>query len=189
MNQQRQKPRKLTLDSSIKINKLRERDPRENLRQNPDSTSVIETEVSNSGQISADLLGETLNLADLKIGKGWLEIEHRVNPQDRQKPYYSTSITNRSTEKIRIDRFGTYTQAGDVLVLHSITGGFFSSQQFQEWYSFDRSLWLEPGQVVIDPNNHSSLGIYWTYFGSTASGKQFIAGVPWLGVKPWWQLW
>ena len=138
--------------------------------------------------IVEDVIFATLDWADLEAGKSWLEIQHDRNHEDRQKPYYATSITNRSTEKIRIDRFGTYIQTGKTLVLHSITGGFFSCQQFQEWYNLGNSEWLEPGQVVGDPNNHSNLGVYWAYFGTTASGKQFVAGAPW-SEKPWWQLW
>jgi hypothetical protein len=138
--------------------------------------------------IVEDVIFATLDWADLEAGKSWLEIQHDRNREDRQKPYYATSITNRSTEKIRIDRFGTYIQTGKTLVLHSITGGFFSCQQFQEWYNLGNSEWLEPGQVVGDPNNHSNLGVYWAYFGTTASGKQFVAGAPW-SEKPWWQLW
>lgn len=182
MNQQRQKRRKLTLDSSIKISQLRERKPQDHLSQH-------QAETINLAQISATILGETLKLTELKLAQSWLNIAHSSNHQDRQKPYYSTSITNRSTQKIRIDRFGTYTQAGDVLMLHSITGGLFSSQQFQEWYSLDQNLWIDPGQVVTDPNNHSNLGVYWAYFGTTADGTRFVAGAPWLGVKPWWRLW
>jgi hypothetical protein len=132
-------------------------------------------------------LATSLDWADLTAGKSWLEIQHRRNPEDRRKPYYLTRITNRSSEPIRIDRFGTYTRSGKILVLHSITGGFFSRQQFQEWYDL-KTEWIDPGQVVSDPNNHSKLGVYWAYFGTTASGNQFVAGSPWNG-KPWWQLW
>ncbi len=129
-----------------------------------------------------------LNLADLKAGKNWLDIQHSNYAKDRQKPYYATNIINRSSEKIRIDRFATYTQLGDTLVMHSITGGFLTSQQFQEWYDLGKSIWIKPGQVVTDPNNHSNIGVYWVYFGTTASGQHFVAGSAWNG-KPWWQLW
>jgi hypothetical protein len=139
--------------------------------------------------IKKDVIFATLDLAELKEGKNFLEIEHRSIPKDRQKAYYSTSITNRSTEKLRIDRFCTYTQNGDILVLHSITGGFFGAQQFQEWYDLGESRWIEPGQVVTDPNNHSNLGAHWAYFGTTISDRKFVASSPWLGDKPWWQLW
>ncbi len=129
-----------------------------------------------------------LNLQELKIGKNFLTIRHTKTPEDRHKPYYSTIITNRSVEKIRIDRFATYVRTGKVLVLHSITGGFFNRQQFQEWYDLRHSQWLEPGQIVTDPNNHSNLGVYWAYFGTTASGQKFTAGEPWRGGKSWY-LW
>ncbi len=136
-----------------------------------------------------DLIFATIELPELKIGKGLLDIQHRHEPKHRHKPYYSTRITNRSTEKIRIDRFSTYVRKGKVLVLHSLTGGFFSAQQFQEWYDLDRNRWIEPGQTVIDPNNHSNLGVYWAYFGTTASGREFTAAATWNGAKPWWKMW
>ncbi len=129
-----------------------------------------------------------LTLADLRGGKSFLDIQHLVDREDRQKPYYSTSITNRSAEKLRIDKFGTYTLTDDVLVLHTMTGGFFSAQQFQSWYDLGEGCWIEPGQTVTDPNNHSKVGVYWVYFGSSASGEQFVAGALW-GGKHWWQVW
>jgi hypothetical protein len=63
-----------------------------------------------------------------------------------------------------------------------------SAQQFQEWYELGASEWIEPGQVVTDPNNHSNLGVYWTYSGTTANGQKFIAGAVWKG-KAWWKFW
>jgi hypothetical protein len=176
-----------------------------------------------------DLIRVTLTIAELAVGKNFLEIDHFYPQSDRDKPYFSTSLTNRSAEKIRIDRFGSYTQQGDNLVLYTMTGGLFSAQQFREWYSnearqpqisanitaneepeqFPEWLhltpqpptlstpvnpllgdeWIAPGEVITDPNNHSNLGVYWVYFGTTFSGESFVAGAPWLGVKPWWQLW
>ncbi len=150
--------------------------------------TALKAKADGSRPIVEDVIFATLDWADLKVGKSFLDVQHCRNRADRQKPYYATSITNRSTEKIRIDRFGTYIHKGKTLVLHSITGGFFSSQQFQEWYDLGKSQWIEPGQVVTDPNNHSNLNVYWAYLGTTASGKQFVAGSQWNG-KSWWQLW
>jgi hypothetical protein len=139
--------------------------------------------------VRKDVIFATLDLAELAEGKKFLDIKHHSNPKDRQKAYYSTSITNLSTEHIRIDRFCTYTQNGDILVLHSIAGGFYGGQQFQEWYDLGDSRWIAPGRVVTDPNNHSNLGAHWAYFGTTISEKKFVASSPWLGEKPWWQFW
>lgn len=150
--------------------------------------TALKARVDGSRPIVEDVIFATLDWAELAAGKNWLKIEHSSNREDRQKPYYATSITNISTARIRIDRFGTYIQTGKTLVLHSITGGFFSSQQFQQWYNLGQSQWIDPGQTVGDPNNHSSLGAYWAYFGTTASGQQFVAGAPW-SAKRWWQLW
>jgi hypothetical protein len=147
--------------------------------------SALKAKANGSRPIVEDVIFATLDWDELKAGKSLLDVRHQSKPKDRRKPYYSTSITNRSTEQIRIDRFGTYIKKGKTLVLHSITGGFFSSQQFQEWYELG-SEWLEPGQVVTDPNNHSQVGVYWAYFGTTISGKEFVTGAAWNG-KRWWQ--
>jgi hypothetical protein len=136
-----------------------------------------------------DLIFASIELTELKFGNTLLQIQHSTERTNRHKPYYSTTITNRSTEKIRIDRFGTYIRKGKALVLHSITGGYFSTQQFQEWYDVGGDGWLEPGRSVTDPNNHSNLDLYWAYTCTTASGRQFTAGTPWRGGKSWWQIW
>ncbi len=140
-----------------------------------------------SQPLPEDVIVATLTLADLRVGKNFLDITHTVDANDRQKPYYATNITNRSTEKIRIDKFGTYTLNDDILVLHTMTGGFFSDQQFQELYDLSDG-WIEPGKTVTDPNNHSKVGVYWTYFCTTEGGQEFIAGSVW-GGKHWWKVW
>lgn len=136
-----------------------------------------------------DLIFAAIELTELKLGNTLLQVQHYTERSNRHKPYYSTTITNRSTEKIRIDRFATYTRKGKALVLHSITGGYFSTQQFQEWYDVGGDGWLEPGRSVTDPNNHSQPHLYWAYTCTTASGRQFTAGAPWRGSKSWWQIW
>ena len=195
MNKQLQEMPKLTLDLAMATTKrisIETVNSRKKLEQTRLSGSLfaaaLKDQFDGSRPIIEDVIFATLDWADLKAGKSLLDVQHYRHRQDRHKPYYSTSITNRSTEQIRIDRFGTYLQTGKTLVLHSITGGFFSSQQFQEWYDLGNSQWIEPGQVVTDPNNHSNLGVYWAYAGTTASGKQFVAGSRWNG-KSWWKLW
>ncbi|WP_146138401.1 hypothetical protein [Chamaesiphon polymorphus] len=145
----------------------------------------IKAKFDGSRPVVEDRIFATVEQADLKIGREWLKIEHFCQQEDRGKPYYSTKITNRSTQRVRIDRFGTFVKTGKTLVLHTITGGFFSRQQFQEWYDLGESQWLEPGQTVTDPNNHSKRGVYWAYFGTTANGKEFVAGAAWNG-RRWW---
>jgi hypothetical protein len=149
---------------------------------------ALKAKFNGARPIVEDVIFATLERSDLKLGKSWLKIEHCLNSDARDKPYYATKITNRSTQRIRIDRFGSYIKIGRTLVLHTITGGFFGRQQFQEWYGLGDSEWIEPGQTVIDPNNHSQLGVYWGYSFTTANGAQFAAAAAWNG-RPWWQLW
>ncbi len=197
MNQQLQQQRGLDLDFCLTTNKFTQRSitansNRRSLEVREDKglqfAKAIKAKFDGSRPVVEDVIFATLERSDLKLGQSWLKIEHCLNPEARNKPYYATKITNRSTQRIRIDRFGSYLKIGKTLVLHSITGGFFSSQQFQEWYGLGKNQWIEPGQTVIDPNNHSKLGIYWGYSFTTANGAKFVAAAAWKG-KPWWQLW
>jgi hypothetical protein len=196
MNQQLQHKRELDFGFGMATSKFNRVEVVNSDRSKLDRSSdrglqfatAIKAKHDGSRPIIEDVIFATVDRIDLEVGKSWLSVNHHSNFEDRHKPYYSTSITNQSTEAIQIDRFGTYIQKGKTLVLHSITGGFFSSQQFQEWYQLGESNWIEPGQIVTDPNSHSQLGVYWAYFGTSASGQKFVAGSAWNG-KPWWQLW
>ena len=156
--------------------------------QGPQFVAALKAKYDGTRPIIEDVIFATVGLADLQAGKSYLEIAHHADRSSDRHPYYTTKITNKSTQRIRIDRFGTYVQKGHTLVLHSLTGGFLSAQQFQEWYELGASEWLEPGQVVTDPNNHSNLGVYWVYSGTTADGRKLVAGAAWMG-KPWWKFW
>jgi hypothetical protein len=158
------------------------------LQQLVDNAPLLPT-VTQSIDRNIDLIFATIELTELKLGNSLLQVQHSTERNNRHKPYYSTTLVNRSTEKIRIDRFGTYIRKGRSIVLHSITGGYFSTQQFQEWYDVGGDGWLEPGRSVTDPNNHSNLDLYWAYTFTTASGQQFTAGSRWCGAKSWWQIW
>jgi hypothetical protein len=140
----------------------------------------------NSIDLSKDLIFATLDLNELKTGKEFIDIKHHTDARNRHRNYYSTSITNRIQESIRIDRFASYIKTGSVFIMHTTTGGFYSAQQFREWYDLD-GLTIAPGQTVTDPNNHGKVGNYWVYFGTTESGQQFVSGSQWMG-KPWWQI-
>jgi hypothetical protein len=202
MNEQRQQSQS-DLDLCMTTNKLGRLDEMEIDRSSTELApairgaefaSALKAKFDGTRPVIEDVIFATVEWNELTAGKNWLDVSHQqdsaeptLHERDRlDKPYYATSITNRSTEKIRIDRFGTYIQTGKTLVLCSITGGFFSRQQFQEWYELGDSQWLEPGQTVTDPNNYSSRGVYWAYFGASASGEKFVAGAAWNG-KPWWK--
>jgi hypothetical protein len=193
MQEQRQTERQLNLDDCMTIAKYRHTqtdDLPERSDLLPSSSTIVSVVEAPISDRKAAISYEILDLAELRSGESWLEIKHFPDDRDRRKPYYSTNIINRSIEKIRIDRFSTYFCQDNILRLHSISGGCFSTQQFQEWYDLGRSDWLEPGQSVSDSNNHSNLGLYWVYFGTTASGQTFVAGAPWLGAtRSWWKFW
>jgi hypothetical protein len=137
-------------------------------------------------QVSGELIFATLDLDAIEAGKKLLEVRHHINFKDRGRSFYSTTLSNRSNESIRIDRFASYSNSGKVYLLHTRTGGFYSAQQFREWYGMGLETAISPGQTVTDPINHSPIGCYWAYFGTTESGKQIVGGARWTG-KSWWQ--
>ena len=195
MNQQLQQTRELDRDLRLTTSSL---DPQEIANPNRGKVAdgmkgrqfvaALKAKYDGTRPIIEDVIFATVELADLQAGNSYLEIAHHIQRGSSHKPYYATKITNKSTQKIQIDRFGTYVQKGNTLVLHSLTGGFLSAQQFQQWYELGASEWLEPGQVVTDPNNHSNLGVYWVYAGTTANGQKFVAGAAWKR-KAWWKFW
>ena len=87
-------------------------------------------------------------------------------------------MRNISKEKIRVLRFAGYTRKGGRYILSTITGGFFTGEQFQSWYGVDDDGWIRPSQVVTDPNNYGHGPIYWVYFCISGAGKEFTAGAP-----------
>lgn len=75
-------------------------------------------------------------------------------------------------------KFGGYNLSGDQYVLNTITGDYFTAEDFLNWYGVDRDGWIKPGQTVSDPNNYGSGKGYWAYFCLNEQGDEFIIGEP-----------
>ncbi len=132
---------------------------------------------------------EILIPTNLEAGNKLLKVIHEKKVPERRKGYYSTTLINLYTEKIRVKKFAGYGQRSGIYVLNTITGGYFSEQHFQEWYGVDEDGWLKPGQMVTDPNNYGGGNSYWVYFCVTESGKEFVAGASCKAANCWWKLW
>lgn len=131
---------------------------------------------------------EILIPTNLEVGNKLLKVVHK-KVTERRKNYYSTTLINLSSDKIRVKKFAGYGHRHGIYVLNTITGAYFSEQQFQEWYGVDEDGWIKPGQMVTDPNNYSSSNGYWVYFCVTESGKEFVAGALFPAATCWWKLW
>jgi len=131
---------------------------------------------------------EILIPTNLEAGNKLLKVIHK-EVTERRKGYYSTTLTNLSSEKIRVKKFAGYGYRSGIYILNTITGGYFSQQHFQEWYGVDEDGWLKPGQMVTDPNNYGGRNGYWVYFCVTQSGEEFVAGALFPAANCWWKLW
>ena len=81
-----------------------------------------------------------------------------------------------SNEKLRVTRFAGFSKSDGALRLSTITGDFFSEEEFINWYGAPTNGWIPPNGTVEDPNNYGSGDGYWVYYFETQNGKTFAAG-------------
>ena len=129
---------------------------------------------------------DVLRGEELEAGKASVEIRFGIcSSRPREPYYYSTTLKNISQSKLRIVKFGGYSKDGNEWILNTITRGFFTGEQFKQWYGVDNDGWIKPGQEVTDPNNYGGPTGLWTYYCVTDTDEQFITGgiVDWFGVQ------
>jgi hypothetical protein len=128
-------------------------------------------------QIKRNLPADTsLSLGQMERGKQFIEIEYgSSNHKKEGYHYYSTSLKNISTRKIKIARFGGYTPQGGTWQLANVTGDFYTADDFKDWYE-QKGEWLLPGETACDVGNWGHPPVLWAYYGVTDAGESFIAG-------------
>ena len=119
-----------------------------------------------------------LTLDDLVDGCEFLEITYGKSTRRPDEPHhYSTALKNISGSRIRILRFAGYTPTQNGYELNTVTGRFFSAEEFASWYGVgDSDGWIEPGSSVADPDNYGGRPVLWAYYCETESGLSFVAG-------------
>jgi hypothetical protein len=120
---------------------------------------------------------DVLQPADLKEGRNYIEVKYgrsALKPNDAS--HYSTTLTNISGKRIKVLRFAGYALTPGGWKLHTVTGGFYSAQEFREWYGLGPKEWIGPGESATDPNNYGSPPVLWAYYCRTEDGQEFVAG-------------
>jgi len=120
---------------------------------------------------------EVLQPEDWLEGDHYLRIKYglsKLKPTDRN--HYSTTLTNISKQKVKVLRFAGYTKTRGGFQLNTVTGTFYSAQEFREWYGLGSSDWILPGESAADPNNYGGPPVLWAYYCEAEDGKHFIAG-------------
>lgn len=115
---------------------------------------------------------EVFTKAELTEGNSWFKINYSKSPiYPEDKNYYKSTITNRSNQKIQVLKFGGFEEiASDKYQLNTITGDFFSSSDFNNWYMDSPGLWIESHEIISDPINYGGKKSFWAYQVKTESG-------------------
>ncbi|EEF59157.1 hypothetical protein Cflav_PD1649 [Pedosphaera parvula Ellin514] len=116
-----------------------------------------------------------LDSAEMKFGRIVIQVQHKNFRRDAEgKMIYSTKIKNISQGRIRITCFAGFRPAGNKYVLNTVTGKFFSADQFIAWYDAPKDGWIAAGQEVADDNNYGGGSGLWAFFGETETRETFI---------------
>lgn len=134
----------------------------------PEWTSALQP----SGEVDHSVLQER----DLELGARYVRVTYGPSPaRPGSRDHYSTTATNVSDQRIRITRFAGYVRGRRGWELNTVTGKFFSAEEFREWYGLQGD-WIAPGESATDPNNYGAPPVLWAYFCEAEDGTEFIAG-------------
>lgn len=118
----------------------------------------------------------SLTLSQLERGNQLIKVSYGASDQQADdRHYFSTTLENISSRKIRIVRFGGFKATEEGWQLASVTGDFYTADHFKEWYD-QKAEWLLPGETVCDATNWGNPPVLWAYYGVTDTGESFIAG-------------
>lgn len=119
-----------------------------------------------------------LESAQVEFGKSVCKVTHGRFRREGGRYCYSTTLTNLSVWPIRISRFAAFRPQGKAFVLNTVTGAYFTDEQFVAWYAAPEDGWIPPGGEATDPSNYGGGAGFWAYFGETRDGHDFVATAP-----------
>lgn len=116
-----------------------------------------------------------LPLSLLEDGATFVKVVHGPRlrrHENRRSWYHATTLTNVSTDRVRILRFAACSVEKERMRIR----GFFTADQFNNWFNVGSDGWIQSGETVSDVNNYSDPGALWVYFLETEDGREFVTG-------------
>lgn len=121
--------------------------------------------------------GHDHRLSREQVARASTSVVVRFEPKHRRTPdgqrLYATTVANQGREPIRVTHFAAYVEVGGGWQLRTITDGFFTAEQFTEWYGAPADGWIAPGGSVVDPENYGEA--LWVYYFETHLGQTGMA--------------
>lgn len=116
-------------------------------------------------------IGHALSEADISGASTCVTISFdRLRDSGSRGQVYETRLTNHCPHPVRVTHFGAYIFHDGMWRLNTIVNGFFTAEQFREWYGTAEDGWLNPGVTAVDSENYGADAL-WVYFLESPDGK------------------
>ncbi len=120
-----------------------------------------------------------LDPEQMKYGGTLCQVSNSAFRRDPQgKAIYATTLKNLSKQRIRIEKFIAVRQVNGVYLASTVSGSYYTAEQFTAWYAVPADGWIPAGGSVADESNYGSGDGLWAYFGRTEEGRPFIVTCP-----------
>ncbi|MES2943384.1 MAG: hypothetical protein V4772_10990 [Pseudomonadota bacterium] len=112
----------------------------------------------------------------LEKGSQYILARHGDYSVKDDKKYYVTSLTNISSQPVRVRKFAGFNHLQGSYLLANFTKAWFTAKDFSDWYGVSASGWIAPGQTVADTSNWGgSDDGFWAYWCESEDKKRFMA--------------
>jgi hypothetical protein len=117
-------------------------------------------------------VSDTLTQAEVAEASGCVNISFGpARDSASRRRVYETKVTNQCSHPVRVTHFGAYSLLDGVWKLNTIVDGFFTADQFREWYGAPEDGWLPAGTSAMDKENYGPNAL-WVFFFETRDGQR-----------------
>lgn len=112
----------------------------------------------------------------MEEGSRRVSVTHGSTAYKDGRMHYSTSLTNNSSQKVRVRMFGGFSKVENSYVLANYTKRWFTAKDFADWFGVTGDGWIKPGETVTDASNWGGNDDgFWAYWCEAEDKRRFIA--------------